>query len=358
MTAIEELREKLRDTDRRILELVKERNETAKRIGELKHKENLPMQNFEVEKAVLEHAYAEARRLGLHEETARTITRALIESALRVQEKDEVQRNQRTGHSALIVGGAGLMGAWFAHFLTELGYDVFVDDPKPSPYPKGTATERAYDLILLATPPSTLPGLVDDIGTRLTTSTLLADIGSVKGEAASRLSLLAKRGKKVASLHPMFGPRTDLLMGKNVLILDAGNSLATAEATKLFTNTTARTLQLPLVDHDALMAEILSLSHATSLVFNHALAAGSHRFVELESYASTTFRKQVEVSREVAQENPALYYEIQAFNPHAAEVLKRLKESAGLLRQVVSKRDEAAFRQFMEVGQRYYGGAP
>jgi chorismate mutase / prephenate dehydrogenase len=355
---LEDLRDQIKDIDEEILLLVRRRNEAARRIGEIKREGNLPLQNFEIERSVLDHALEVAREEGVHEETARGLVRLLIEAALRVQETSAPRRPAPTGRSALVVGGAGLMGSWFCRFLEERGYSVDVDDPRPSPYPRGRPGGRKYDLVLVATPPSTLPEIVGRIGDSLTDSTLLVDVGSVKGETAAVLKRLAKKGRRVASLHPMFGPRTELLMGRNVLVLDAGRPEAAKAAGALFEDTAARTLHLPLDEHDRLMAEVLTLAHATSLAFNQALARGGRRYEDLEPVASTTFRRQTDVSREVASENPRLYYEIQALNPASDGVLARLEASVHDLRRLVGAHDEAGFVRFMEEGRGVYGGRP
>jgi chorismate mutase / prephenate dehydrogenase len=357
MSDLEALRDEIKDLDAEMLLLVRRRNEAARRIGELKRSKGLPLQNFEVERSVLDHALMVAREEGVHEETARGLVRLLIEAALRVQETSMPRRPAKSGHRALVVGGAGLMGTWFCRFLEERGYEVHVDDPRPSPYPRGKPAGKAYDIVLVATPPSTLPEVVKRIAGSIDASTLLLDIGSVKGEVASVLRGLARDGRRVASLHPMFGPKTELLMGRNVLVLDAGRPEAVESAASLFSDTAARTLRMPIEEHDRLMAEVLTLAHATSLAFNRALARGGRGYKELEPVASTTFRRQTDVSREVASENPRLYFEIQALNPASDAVLARLEESVRELRALVRARDEAGFVGFMEEGRRVYGGA-
>lgn len=350
------LRDEIKDLDAELVVLIRRRNEAARKAGALKRARGLPLQNFEVEKSVLEHALEVAREEGVSEETANALVRILIEASLRVQEKDTFQKRPKTGRTALIVGGAGRMGAWFGRFLEGQGYDVRIDDPQPGGFPKGKVGDRVYDLVVVATPPSTLPRVVEEVGRGLHDGTVLFDIGSVKGEAAGVLRALAKSGKHVASLHPMFGPRTELLMGRNVLVLDAGDAKATDVAHDLFAPTAANTLRLPLAEHDALMAEVLGLAHATSLVFNRTLAKGGRTILDLGPVASTTFRRQADVSREVAGENPRLYFEIQALNPSSKAVLARLEAAVRDLHGIVERHDEAGFVRYMEEGKAFYGG--
>lgn len=338
-----------------MLRLWKERDDAARRVGHLKHEQGLPLQNFEVEKSVLDHAQSIGTRLHLHPDRVRALVRMLIESAIAVQERERVRRAARDGRRALIVGGAGLMGGWFARFLEERGFSVHVDDPTPSPYPLPREGER-FDLILVSTPPSTVPGVLRSAAKRAGPDTLLADIASIKGASVPVLRALARDGKKVASLHPMFGPGAEVLMGRNVLVLDCGDADAVAAAKALFDHTTARIHELPVEDHDPLMAELLGLSHAMSLVFNETLARGGRPFRDLEPFSSTTFRKQVELSREFARENPSLYYEIQALNPATSGVFERLEAALGTLRKTLERGDQRSFVELMERGRAFYEG--
>ena len=53
---VNELRAQVADYDRRILELIAQRLETTKLIGEIKRKEGLPIRDFRVEVDVLRRA--------------------------------------------------------------------------------------------------------------------------------------------------------------------------------------------------------------------------------------------------------------------------------------------------------------
>jgi len=357
MTGLEALRERILAIDEAMLKLWAERDEAARKIGRLKREKGLPLQNFEAEKAVLDHAASIAGGVGLSVDRTRALVRILIESALGAQERDRVQATGPDGRRAVIVGGAGLMGSWFARFLSEQGYTVSVKDQRESTFPAPREGER-FDLVVVATPPSTVSSVLAAASALAKASGLIVDIASVKGDASDTLQGLASAGRKVASLHPMFGPMVDTLMGRNVLVLDCGRADAVAEARGLFAATAAQTRELGLADHDRLMAEVLGLSHATSLVFSEALRSGSFGFRELEAVASTTFRKQADVSREVANENPRLYYEIQTLNRENLGMLRRFEAAATKLRQVVESKDRLGFSDMMHRASAYYQGVP
>ena len=76
----------------------------------------------------------------------------------------------------------------------------------------------------------------------------------------------------------------------------------------------------------------------------------------MDPFASTTFRKQVEVSREVAKENARLYFEIQTLNQDNLKVLARLEDAVKELRSIVEAKDRLRFVDLMHRAEAYYQG--
>jgi len=76
----------------------------------------------------------------------------------------------------------------------------------------------------------------------------------------------------------------------------------------------------------------------------------------MERSASTTFRKQMDTSRDVAFENPELYFDIQNQNPHAMRALALLEEAVEEIGRAAGSGDKESFIRIMEEGKRYFGG--
>jgi len=182
---------------------------------------------------------------------------------------------------------------------------------------------------------------------------LVFDIGSLKSPFAGDLAGLAAEGLHVTSLHPMFGPDTDLLSGRHVLFLDAGCPAATAEARQLFNSTLAIQTEMPLAEHDRLMAYVLGLSHAVNIAFFSALADSGESVPRLAEISSTTFDAQLQVAARVAEESPELYFAIQSDNPHGLAVLEELNAAVVRMAALVRQRDEAGFVSLMLRGRDY-----
>ena len=61
---------------------------------------------------------------------AESLLRQLIQSSLATQEQPRVAAQAHgSGKRALVIGGHGKMGGWFAEFLASQGFRVAIADP-------------------------------------------------------------------------------------------------------------------------------------------------------------------------------------------------------------------------------------
>lgn len=357
---IARLRAEIRAIDQGLVELTARRLGLAKRVGELKQEGRQPIRNYVVEAEAMRLVRDAAVRLGVRPEIAEELLKIEIEESLRVQEKERVARTRPEGAAgkALVVGGAGNMGRWFVEFLESKGYETSVSDVRGAPpgrphvaHPEAEAAR--FDIILLATPPSATSALLRSLRGR--TSGLILDIASLKAPVADALRELSESGANVASIHPMWGPSAEILAGRNVVICKFGEGSAEQEARKLFEDTAADLVEMPLEEHDRFMGLVLGLPHAVNLVFGYALAGTGLPFAEVAHLGGPTFQKQVGVAAEVASENKDLYYEIQNLNPHTAKVLAGLRRSLDDLEASLASRE--AFRAYMAQADSYFDTA-
>ena len=309
---IDRLRDEIRALDKALVELTARRLQLAKRVGELKQTVKQPIRNFVVEAEAIRLVREAAQKLDVRPELAEELLKLEIAESLRVQEKDRLQRSRPEGTAgkALVVGGAGNMGRWFVEFLESKGYACSVADLRGAPpgRPQVASVPAAaaqFDIILLATPPSVTSDVLRSLAGK--TSALIIEIASLKAPVIDALRELAASGASVASIHPMWGPKTEILAGRNVAICQLGAREPEQAARKLFEDTAANIVELPIEEHDRFMALVLGLPHAVNLVFGHSLASRGMPFAELSDLGGPTFQKQFAVSAEVASENKDLY---------------------------------------------------
>ena len=360
-TELETLREELGEIDSKLLGLIKERQATALKIGAIKSSQGRATRDFAQEANVIKRATKKALAIGLDSKVAEELMVLLIRSSLTAQEQDRVASTPSgDGKSALLIGGAGKMGKWFARFLRSQGYNIDIADPagEVAGYPHHvdwTTLPLDYDLIVVATPLRVSADVLSKLATKAPRGVVF-DVGSLKSPLRAGLKELAAAGVKVCSVHPMFGPDTELLSGRHVIFIDLGSEEANGLAKELFASTMATQVDMDLESHDRLIAYVLGLSHALNLAFTSALAESGEAAPKLATLSSTTFDAQLQIATSVSSENPKLYFEIQRLNDYGSEALTALLYAVERIRSVVRAGDEDAFVKLMERSSHYLRG--
>jgi chorismate mutase/prephenate dehydrogenase len=360
---LDQLRQELDRLDGDMVSLMARRQAIAREVAATKRATGYPTRDYQREREVVLGVRRRAEQLGLSGDLAEKVLRLMIRSSLTTQEQVSVAAHGAgSGRRALVIGGAGKMGGWFVQFLVSQGFEVQVADLMAA-QPGIARVEDwrqlpdldAFDFIVVATPLGASDAILSGLAARRPKGVVF-DLGSLKSPLRSGLAALAAAGVKVTSLHPMFGPSTELLSGRHVVFIDLGQPDALAAARALFAPTMAEQVVMSLDEHDRLIAYVLGLSHALNIAFFTALAESGEAAPKLARMSSTTFDAQLDVATQVAEESPELYYEIQALNDYGAESLQALAEAVERLRSAVAGRDPVTFRALMEQGLAYLKG--
>jgi chorismate mutase/prephenate dehydrogenase len=355
---LDELRQRVTEIDRQLITLVAERKAVSEEVARVKRATGRPTRDYERERDVILGVRAMADERGVSPALAEQLLRLLIRSSLTTQEQASVvAHGAGSGRRALVIGGAGKMGGWFVGFLASQGFAVEVADPSPAAagvkhVADWRGTDLKHDYIVLATPLAITDTILRELALRRPAGVIF-DVGSLKSPLRAGLMALKSHGCKVTSVHPMFGPDTELLSGRHVVFVDLGNDAALASARQLFAPTMAEQVVMSLDDHDRLIAYVLGLSHALNIAFFTALAESGEAAPKLARMSSTTFDAQLDVASRVAQESPELYYEIQSLNDYGAESLEALSKAVERLRTAVLSGDDKAFIALMRRGRDY-----
>jgi chorismate mutase/prephenate dehydrogenase len=342
------LRERIRQLDLELLAQVAERVQLARQVGELKRRQKLSTVDFAQERVVLERARAIAKEQGLDPRVAEDLFAGLIRASVTAQDDDRMRLAAvGAGKNAVIVGGAGRMGRWLGRFLSAQGYTTGALDPATAPEENDWARRSlpSAELIVCSTPPAATAELYAEWSEKPPVG-VVVDIASIKTPLIEPIRAFQRAGGHVASIHPMFGPSAVLLRDADVVICDTGDSEATSTVEKLFEPTTVHIVHMPLSDHDRIMADLLSLAHATAIAFALALPRTDH------PVRSTTFQALELLAAAVVRESPDVYYEIQAMNPHSAVALERLRAALDRIVAAVTARDWQAFHALLDEGRR------
>ena len=356
---LEELRSQLTALDMELLELVAKRQEVVKAIGRHKRETGVGTRDYAREKQVIDAAHEQARKVGIDTDLAERLMKTLITSSLESQEQDCLQMAAHgDGRSALVIGGGGRMGHWFAEFLDSQGFHVSISDTADvdsafSQLNPWQAAIKSFELIVVATPIKVSAQILAELA-EIHPPGLIFDIASLKSPLRKPLRSLTDAGCRSCSIHPMFGPDTRLLSGRHVVFIDIGNSRAVSDAKALFAGTMVAQVDMELEDHDRLIAYILGLSHVLNISFVTALGESGEAAQRLAGLSSTTFDAQLSVAQAVAQDNPRMYFEIQALNDYRLAPLNALIDALERIKGLIERQDEAGFVKLMEQGRDFF----
>jgi prephenate dehydrogenase/chorismate mutase len=353
-----ELRAEIAKTTLQIIRLVSRRNDLAHRVGRTKAMVSFPTEDEAVEASLLAEVIKECDRVGVERETGLRILNVLLADSKRIQrrleenraisaERGKWGRNRRL--SIGVIGSSGAMGSFFAAYFLAQGHRVTGFDIKPRGRTRGMGTAnsslaavRGADIVLVAVPIRETLAVVRQIAPVLRRNSVLVEITSVKrGIRSVAMRFLSRRGVRLLSLHPLFGPSSHP-GGFKVCVVGTRRDAATARG--IFPD--ADLIQLSSREHDRLMAYSLSLVHLLNMAFFSTLTKGIG-VKGFERASTPTGSVQLALARAVLSQDPSLYSYTETANPNAAGMLSSLIDELNSLRKMVENGDVSKFeRQF------------
>ena len=347
---LEELRTNIRETDDEIMELIKKRTDIAEKVGRYKIAKELPIRNTEVEEKNIVRYREFAENNQLNPDMMETVFRAIIQEA--VEKEASIPHPDTFLKNIAIIGGAGKMGKWMCEILSKTGHKITIID---SSLQNGSTIEDAKfaDIVIVSIPISAVNEVMMKLEKCCSDETLIFDLSSLKTPASATLKRMAKT-KNVCSVHPMFGPSARSMYDQNIIICDCGNPKAVEEVTKLLDNKGANIRIMDLDSHDKYMSYVLGLSHAINIAFFTALQRSNISFRDMNSVASTTFKKIMDTNKSVALEDPKLYYEIQHINANRDALWDTFSKAVEDLKKASLDQDPAKFIELMNLGKTYF----
>ena len=347
---LEQHRRDIEALDRRILHLVCERLELARQVGDLKRSLAVPLRNFGVEAQVYRRFEDASSLLGLDATVGRDLARFLIEKA--VEEQATLRDAVYAGDAldTVVVGGKGGMGRWIGRFLAGQGHRVRVIDPSSgeSPFDEAGSLAEAVDadLIMVAVPMSVCTEVLDELAD-LKPRGVVAEMCSLKAHLGPVMARLRSAGVRTVSFHPLFGPDVRMLEGRTVAFCTDAPRADLDVVEGLFADTSVRLVEMDPAEHDHRMGLVLGLTHLANLVFARALVLSKVGPADLAEVAGVTFGRQLDTTREVAAENPSLYYEIQSLNQLTPETGRWLHTALDEWLDAVEYSDDSRFAELM-----------
>ena len=182
--SLDEFRKKLSTVDRRLIELIAERQQIVAEISKSKLSSGTGTRDYAREKDVLDMGRNHAVALGVDPDLAESFLQMLIKTSLESQERERVvAEGKGDGRQALVIGGAGKMGRWFVEFFSSQGFATTVADTTiedgPARFRNWTDAGVDFDVIVVAAPLAVSGRILAQLAV-LKPKGLVFDIGSLK----------------------------------------------------------------------------------------------------------------------------------------------------------------------------------
>ena len=209
-----------------------------------------------------------------------------------------------------IIGVNGRMGKWFANYFNKIGFEVIGfdtnDDIKEKFIIKANSLIGAIlktDYVLLCTPTKNTPEIIRLISKEMKHGSYLIEISSQKLKTAQTLMKTPNKINPIC-IHPMFGPGTKKIDGKNMILIPIKDVKKELDAAKLLFPK-ADFVTIDASEHDKKIAVILGLTHLINIAFANILAK-DEKISLTEKMSGSTFKIQKIVTESILTESPEL----------------------------------------------------
>ena len=209
-----------------------------------------------------------------------------------------------------IIGVNGKMGKWFANYFHKIGFEVMGFDIQNEISEKFIIKANSLvgailktDYVLLCTPTKRTPEIVRLIAKEMQRGSYLIEISSQKYKTAQTLVKTPSRVNPIC-IHPMFGPGTRMIDGKNIIVIPIKDAKKELDITKLLFPK-ANFVTIDAAEHDKKIAVILGLTHLINIAFANILAK-DEKISLTEKMSGTTFKAQKIITESILTESPEL----------------------------------------------------
>ncbi|MDD2665516.1 MAG: prephenate dehydrogenase [Methanocellales archaeon] len=227
---------------------------------------------------------------------------------------------------ALIIGGAGNMGQWFARTLKRQDYAVSIADIDPQAqevaselgigFVKDEDVPKAvvdFDIVLISVPINVTEEVISKVAPHMRPGSLLMDVTSVK-KGPMKAMRKAPKGVEIIGTHPMFGPTMSEPLGQTVILVAVEGRCENwlPKIVALFEDEGAHVEFLSAEEHDQMMAVVQGLTHFAYIAVGATMDALEFDLNKSRRFMSPVYEVMVDFVGRILAQNPHLYAMIQA----------------------------------------------
>ncbi len=280
MDEILRLRDQIDRTDNEIVRLLKDRDDKARLLGQIKNARRIRPRDQKREIAILDRVGRTSEQLGLEPASIQQIFKQIFALAVHAQ-RDISRRRELQGLRILVLGGTGGMGRLFAQLMRLQGGSVSIVGRKPNRTRRagremeieaGSISDaRSSDIVIVATPLNTTRNDVLRVAEQMRDGALLTDLSSVKTGVIDRIATKMPRQVEYVSLHPLFSPEVDHPHGQTILAIPLRTGPIWRRLARALRTEGANVENCSIQTHDRTMAYVQAMHHYALLTLGVGL---------------------------------------------------------------------------------------
>jgi chorismate mutase/prephenate dehydrogenase len=345
MSTLINLRQRIDELDRQLMEVIKQRLDTAREIYALKAANGLGIFDAEREHAILERLKITASQQGMSTDLVIDIMRRILSESYIQANKSPIYQVNPDVRKIVILGAKGKMGALFANQFKLSGYQVQELDKENVPYAIQAFEEAG--LVLICVPIEEFLNTISALPA-LPNHCILADITSVKSKPMKAM-LEAHQGP-IVGLHPMFGPKVKTLAHQLIIYCQGRETEKSDWLIKQLKIWGVRIEMCSPEQHDEMMAYIQTLNHLGLYAIGTFLINENINLDLLIRLGTPNYKVLLGLIKRFLDQSPQLYWSLFNALDHNALVSSRfLKHFKSIIKTAWGNEPEQFINHFNTV---------
>ena len=319
--------EKLKQTDRRLIELLRDRMSILAESG---------LSNLEEQ---LDSVAPLLAQLGVPESVWANVVMSCF--AALTTESSTCSINNVEPRQITVIGGRGRMGRFFAEQLYAAGHNVKVlgnQDWEHADELLGKA-----ELVLISVPIERTVDIIKRAAEYLAPTTAIVDITSIKTEPVQ--AMLEYHSGPVMGLHPMFGPSIKSFSGQKIVVCSGRADNSFQWLLDFMKSKGGELIACTPQEHDWMMVIIQATRHFSRFSLGVFLATEKIDIDRSLLMSSPTYRQEIDIVNRLFAQSPHLCVDIMLATDERCEAIGRLASTYTRLAELVAQKDRAMLIQ-------------
>jgi prephenate dehydrogenase len=272
-----------------------------------------------------------------------------------------------------IIGGAGGMGKWFAGFFKENGADVRLVDRDSTTgeianelgvhfvtadvlVEEDVTTDflADTDVLLISVPIDLTERVIELVGPKMHTGSLLMDLTSVKRKPVKMMEESTPVGVEILGTHPLFGPSTKSMQGQTIIFVPSRTGRHYKQIYEMFERNGAKIKLLSADEHDETMAVLQGLTHFVLISLGVTLKNLDFDLDQSKELMYPMVKFIFDFVGRLLHQDPHLYALIQT-NFEMEKVYGAFIASTSRLSELITAGNVEAFEEEMRLAKQHFG---